>query len=69
MSIINRILPLLVEYTEKEDITVDQWIDDIGSALNYQRKGFNHVIEQIELGLVKRLIMGYQDRLVRFGYD
>src|SRR6266699_6433872 len=30
-------------------ITVDQWIEDIGSALNYQRKGFNQVVEQIEL--------------------
>ena len=56
-------------YCQEHDITVDQWIDDIGSALNYQRKGFNQVLEQIELGLVKRLIIGYQDRLVRFGYD
>ena len=48
---------------------MDQWIEAIGSALNYQRKGFNQVIEQIELGLVKRLVIGYQDRFVRFGYD
>jgi len=50
-------------------IKVDGWVEDIGSALNYQRKGFNQVIEQIELGHVKRLVIGYQDRLVRFGYD
>ena len=50
-------------------ITVDQWIEDIGSALNYQRKGFNQVIEDIELGHVKRLVIGYEDRFVRFGYD
>jgi putative resolvase len=56
-------------YCQEHDITVDQWIDDIGSALNYQRKGFNQVLEQIELGLVKRLIIAYQDRFVRFGYD
>ncbi len=42
---------------------------DIGSALNYQRKGFNEVVEQIELGQVRRLIIAYQDRFVRFGYD
>jgi len=48
---------------------VDQWVEDSGSALNYKRKGFNQIIEQIELGLVKRLIIGYQDRFVRFGYD
>jgi hypothetical protein len=31
--------------------------------------GANQVIEQIELGLVKRLVIGSQDRFVRFGYD
>ena len=50
-------------------IKVDQWVEDVGSALNYQRKGFNQVIQDIELGHVKRLIIGYEDRLVRFGYD
>src|SRR5437588_5175077 len=44
-------------------------VEDIGSALNYKRKGFNQIIEQIELGLVKRVVIGYQDRFVRFGYD
>lgn len=56
-------------YCREHGIKVDQWVEDIGSALNYKRKGFNQVIEQIELGLVKRLIIGYQDRFVRFGYD
>ena len=56
-------------YCLEHSIEVDQWIDDIGSALNYQRKGFNQIIEQIELGQVKRLVIGYQDRFVRFGYD
>lgn len=56
-------------YCLEHSIKVDQWIEDIGSALNYKRKGFNQIIEQIELGHVKRLVIGYQDRLVRFGYD
>ena len=56
-------------YCQEHAIPVDQWVEDIGSALNYQRTGFNQVIEQIELGLVKRLVIGDQDRFVRFGYD
>ena len=56
-------------YCQEHGIKVDQWVEDLGSALNYQRKGFNQVIEQIELGLVKRVVIGYQDRFVRFGYD
>jgi putative resolvase len=56
-------------YCLEHGIKVDQWVEDVGSALNYQRKGFNQVIEDIELGRVKRLIIGYEDRFVRFGYD
>lgn len=56
-------------YCQEHGIKVDQWIEDIGSALNYKRKGFNHIIEQIELGEVKRVVIGSQDRFVRFGYD
>jgi putative resolvase len=56
-------------YCLEHEVKVDAWIEDIGSALNYKRKGFNQIIEEIELGHVKRLIFGYQDRFVRFGYD
>jgi putative resolvase len=56
-------------YCIEHEVKVDAWIEDIGSALNYQRKGFNQIIEEIELGHVKRLILGSQDRFVRFGYD
>ena len=56
-------------YCLEHHIKVDQWIEDIGSALNYKRKGFNQIIEEIELGHVKRLVIGYEDRFVRFGYD
>jgi predicted site-specific integrase-resolvase len=56
-------------YCQEHAIKVDQWVEDIGSALNYKRKGFNQIIEDIELGHVKRLIIGYEDRFVRFGYD
>ena len=44
-------------------------MEDIGSALNYKRRGFNRIIEQIELGLVKLVVIGYPDRFIRFGYD
>jgi putative resolvase len=59
----------LQAYCQEQGIKVDQWVEDIGSALNYKRKGFNQIIAQIELGQVKRLVIGYQDRFVRFGYD
>ena len=56
-------------YCLEQQIKVDQWIEDIGSALSYKRKGFNEVVEQVELGQVRRLLIASQDRFVRFGYD
>ena len=41
---------------------------DIGSGLNYKRKQFNRLLEMIELGQVRRLLIAHRDRLVRFGY-
>ena len=59
----------LQAYCQEHAITVDQWVEDIGSALNYKRRGFHRIIEHIELGDVSRVIIGYQDRFVRFGYE
>ncbi len=59
----------LETYCKQQSITVDEWMSDIGSGLNYKRKQFNRLMEMIELGQVRRLIIAHRDRLVRFGYD
>ncbi|GAC1664328.1 MAG: IS607-like element ISTko1 family transposase [Ktedonobacteraceae bacterium] len=59
----------LQAYCQEHAIKVDEWVEDIGSALNYKRRGFNRIIEHIELGEVSRVVIGYPDRFVRFGYE
>jgi putative resolvase len=59
----------LEAYCQQQALTVDEWLSDIGSGLNYKRKQFNRLMEMIELGQVRRLIIAHRDRLVRFGYD
>ncbi len=59
----------LEEYCQAHSITVDAWMQDIGSGLNYKRKNFNALMEQIELGNVRRVVIAHRDRLVRFGYS
>src|SRR5438876_5841157 len=59
----------LETYCKQHSITVDEWMSDIGSGLNYKRRRFNRLMEMIELGQVRRLIIAHRDRLVRFGYD
>src|SRR3989475_7087443 len=59
----------LEAYCQQHSITVDEWLTDIGSGLNYKRKQFNRLMAMIELGQVRHLIIAHRDRLVRFGYE
>jgi putative resolvase len=59
----------LRDYCARHGYQPDEWIEEIGSGLNYQRKHFNRLMEQIELGQVRRLIIAHEDRLVRFGFE
>jgi putative resolvase len=59
----------LRDYCARHGYQPDEWIEEIGSGLNYQRKHFNRLMEQIALGQVRRLIIAHKDRLVRFGFE
>lgn len=58
----------LEAYCHQHSIKVDAWMQDIGSGLNYIRKQFNRLMEMVELGQVRRLVLAHTDWLVRFGY-
>lgn len=59
----------LRDYCARHDYHPDEWVEEVGSGLNYQRKQFNRLMEQIELGQVRRLVIAHEDRLVRFGFE
>ena len=61
----NQVAALRV-YCERHDDTSDEWIEEVGSGLNYRCKQFNRLMELIELGPVRRLVIAHNDRLVRF---
>ena len=44
-------------------------ISDIGSGINYKRKGLEKLIKQITFGEVDKVVVLYKDRLVRFGFE
>lgn len=44
-------------------------IKDIGSGLNYHKKGLQELIELVESRQIERIVVYYQDRLIRFGYE
>ncbi len=44
-------------------------IEDVGSGLNYQKKGLKQLISRICSGEVGRLVVTHKDRLLRFGAE
>lgn len=44
-------------------------IEDIGSGINFNRKGLRKIIKLAISGKINKLIVAYKDRLTRFGYD
>lgn len=59
----------LKKFCLENKIIIDELIQEIGSGLNYKRKKFNDIFQQIELGKVSKLIIAHKDRLVRFGFE
>ena len=44
-------------------------IQDLGSGLNYNKKGLKELIELICSQRINRIIINYKDRLIRYGYE
>ncbi len=44
-------------------------VTDIGSGINYNKKGLNQLIDMIIASEVERIVVLYKDRLLRFGYE
>ena len=44
-------------------------IKDVGSGLNFKRRGLLKIIKYAISGEINELILAYKDRLCRFGYE
>ena len=50
-------------------LAVDEWIQEIGGGMNLRRKKFLALMDAIEQGLVRSLVIAHKDRLARFGFE
>jgi len=44
-------------------------ISDIGSGLNWKRKGFMSILERVHNNEIEEVVVAYKDRLCRFGFE
>ena len=60
---------ILEEFTVARGLANVQFIEEIGGGLNFKRKHFLRLMDQISNREVKTLILAHKDRLTRFGYE
>lgn len=59
-------IEFLKTYANAKGYIVSSIITDIGSGLNYNRKGFNSILYSDKK---YKILISYKDRFVRFGYE
>jgi putative resolvase len=62
-------LQLIESYAASKGIILKDSYKDLGSGMNFNRKNFNKLIELICNNKVDVIIVTYEDRLMRFGFD
>ncbi|MCM6799425.1 IS607 family transposase [Levilactobacillus brevis] len=59
----------LQEYVNAKGVIVSEVVTDIGSGLNYKRKKWNALLDEVMNHKVKTIYIAYPDRFIRFGFD
>ena len=63
-----RQVEFLREWTRDKDIKYNV-IEDIGSGINFKRKGFNVILDRCMQGVIGEVVVAHKDRLSRFAFD
>jgi len=56
-------------YCLAKGIAVDEWVTEIAGGMNFKRKKFLSILDQIVSGEIRHLLVAHKDRFVRFGFD
>jgi putative resolvase len=48
---------------------IAEYLEDVGSGLDYKRKHFLRLMEMVDRGEVAEIVVAHKDRLVRFGFE
>ena len=59
----------LKQFCNAKGMIVNQCIEDFGSGLNYNRKKWNRLLDEVMENKIKTIVISNKDRFIRFGYD
>lgn len=57
------------EFCNSNGIIIDEYIEDIGSGLNYNRINWNKLLDSVMKNEIETIYITYKDRFIRFGFD
>lgn len=66
---LNNQFNFIKNYCNAKGIIVDDYMSDICSGLNYKRKNWNKLLDQVMNNKIETIYITYKDRFIRFGYD
>ena len=59
----------LKTYCNANGVIINDVITDIGSGLNYNRKKWNILLDEVISGKINKIYIAFPDRFIRFGFD
>ena len=59
----------LKQFCNAKGMIVNQCMEEFGSGLNYNRKKWNKLLEEVMENKIKTIVSSSKDRFIRFGYD
>ena len=59
----------LNEKARLQNITINSTITDVGSGMNYKKRGFKQLMNMLLTNRIKHLVIMQKDRLLRFGSE
>lgn len=62
-------IEFLRQYANAKGYIISEIITDIGSGLNYSRKKWNQLLQDVMDKKISKIIVSHKDRFIRFGYD
>ena len=62
-------MDFIKNYTNYHGVIIDEYIEDIGSGLNYNRTKWNDLLQSVMRDEIDTIYITYKDRFIRFGYE
>lgn len=62
-------IKFIQNHVNGKGLILDEIISDIGSGLNYKRKKWNELLDDVMNNEIDTIYITYEDRFIRFGYE